>query len=208
MNSQTVTRGHGFLEGFLAKQRSKRANKLIPGELRAGRILDIGCGTYPYFLMETQFNGKYGLDQSEAAADHRDPANGLHLRQLDFGRESALPFEDNFFSVVTMLAVFEHIEPEQLCRLVAEIHRVLVPGGIYILTTPAWWTDGLLRFMAALRLVSPVEIADHKDTYSHKKITRILEGCGFRWEHIRLGYFEAFMNIWTVARKGEEKANG
>lgn len=196
------------MEGFLAKQRSKRANRLIPAELRKGRILDIGCGTYPYFLMETEFNEKYGLDQSEAAASHSDPARGLHLQQLDFGREKVLPFGDGFFNIVTMLAVFEHIEPQQLFRLVSEIHRVLAPGGIYILTTPAWWTDGLLRFMAKLRLVSPVEIADHKDTYSHKKITRILEGCGFQQQHIRLGYFEAFMNIWAAAVKGEEKTNG
>lgn len=204
MNDLNVTRGKGFLEGFLAKQRSKRANRLIPSELRKGSILDIGCGTYPFFLVETEFKEKYGLDQSETAAGYSDPAKGLYLRNWDFGRETSLPFENDFFNIVTMLAVFEHIEPEQLCLLVSEVYRVLVPGGIYILTTPAWWTDGLLRFMAKLRLVSPVEIADHKDTYSHQKITRILESCGFQRKFIRLGYFEAFLNIWAAAKKGEE----
>ena len=59
-----VTRGTGLLEGFLSEQRAKLANKKIPSELRSGKILDIGCGSYPNFLISTNFNIKYGLDPS------------------------------------------------------------------------------------------------------------------------------------------------
>ena len=199
-----VTRGTGLLENALAKKRSRKANKMIPGFLRSGRLLDIGCGTYPYFLEETEFKEKYGIDQSPEIIRRResvDAHRSLHLAQWDFAREEKLPFDHEFFDVITMLAVFEHIEPGRIRRLAAEILRTLKTGGVFIMTIPAGWTDWLLRLLARLKLVSAVEIGDHKDTYSPKKITRILEECGFRRENITLGYFELFMNIWVQARK-------
>lgn len=201
---ERVTRGTGLLENVLSKKRSRKANKLIPGSLRSGRLLDIGCGTYPYFLVETEFKEKYGIDQSpEITRTHElvDGYHSLHLVQWDFSREEKLPFDHEFFDVITMLAVFEHIEPSRIRRMTGEILRTLKTGGVFIMTTPAGWTDWLLRLLARLKLVSAVEIEDHKDTYSHKKITRILEDCGFRRENITLGYFELFMNIWAQARK-------
>src|SRR2546423_15607544 len=71
-SARTVTRGHGLLEGFLARQRVRRANSLIPESARAGRVLDIGCGTYPLFLLSTAFHERYGLDRS-VPADLREP---------------------------------------------------------------------------------------------------------------------------------------
>ena len=56
--SQNVTRGHGLLESLLARLRANGANKLIPSEFRNGRILDIGVGSYPYFLSHTSFVNK------------------------------------------------------------------------------------------------------------------------------------------------------
>lgn len=37
MSKSNVTRGYGLLEGFLAKQRAKMADKLIPSIYRGGR---------------------------------------------------------------------------------------------------------------------------------------------------------------------------
>ena len=58
-----MTRGKGLLEPILADLRAQKANKLIPSSLRSGRILDIGCGTYPYFLAHTSFEEKFAIDQ-------------------------------------------------------------------------------------------------------------------------------------------------
>ncbi|MBU1146731.1 MAG: hypothetical protein KKD11_00055 [Candidatus Omnitrophica bacterium] len=52
-----------MLEVFLSKKRADIVNKLIPSSHRKGRILDVGCGEYPYFLVNTEFNGKYGIDR-------------------------------------------------------------------------------------------------------------------------------------------------
>ncbi len=197
--TDNITRGYGLLEGFLARQRCNMANKLIPAYKRKGILLDIGCGSYPLFLMNTQFSKKYGMDQVSENDQFRE--HNISVVNFNIEKGNKLPFDDNFFDVITMLAVFEHIEPERLIPVLQEIHRTLKPDGMYILTTPAIWTDGLLRFMAKLRLVSPVEIEEHKDAYSHKKISYFLEKANFLPNNLRFGYFELFMNIWAIAKK-------
>jgi ubiquinone/menaquinone biosynthesis C-methylase UbiE len=200
-NKKGFTRGYGLIESFLAKKRSKTANTLIPPTLRGGRILDIGCGTYPYFLAKTEFNEKYGIDKSDEITQYTQYTPPLHLQQLDFANQSELPFENNYFNVVTMLAVIEHIDPPNTRHLISETFRILQKDGLLILTTPAAWANSLLHRMSRLKLVSPEEINDHKDTYSHKKITALLQDGGFKKENIKLGYFEMFMNIWACAGK-------
>jgi SAM-dependent methyltransferase len=197
MAEQRVTRGHGLLERWLAQQRARTADRLIPPGARSGRLLDIGCGAYPFFLAHTNFREKIGIDHAVEAIDN----NSMTLIIHDLRRETALPFKDNFFDVVTMLAVFEHIEPDRLSCILSEIHRVLKPGGLYILTTPAKWTDKLLQIMAKLGLVSRQEIEDHKDAYDHAKIRTLLLQADFKEANIVCGFFELFANLWTSARK-------
>jgi ubiquinone/menaquinone biosynthesis C-methylase UbiE len=190
-----VTRGYGLMEGFLAKKRAAIADEHIPERSRSGAILDIGCGTTPYFLMNTQFAKKFGVDPHLG----REKCAGITLDRFDVEKNRRLPFCDASFDAVTMLAVFEHIEQKNLNNVLKEIRRVLKPGGRFIMTTPCTWTDSLLRTMAKARLVSPSEIDDHKGAYSHKDIRSILCKSGFEEGRIRLGYFELFLNIWAYA---------
>ncbi len=197
-----VTRGSGLLEGILAKARTGKANELIPPASRKGRVLDIGCGPYPYFLLHTEFEEKYGLDKAfeddNSRALHQ---KGIVVRQFDIENETTMPLENEYFDAVVMLAVFEHITPARLAMVVREIRRVLKPGGAYVLTTPAGWTDGLLRLLAAVGLVSKVEIDDHKDRYTPGKVRGILMNGGFADNRITTGYFEGGVNIWARAFK-------
>jgi SAM-dependent methyltransferase len=197
-----VTRGKGLLEGFLARQRWKIANRMIPKEYRNGRILDIGCGAYPFFLLNTDFSIKIGLEKTFHGKD-KDlyRRNNLTIIHWDLEENRTLPLENEYFDVVTMLAVFEHIEPGKLVDILNEIHRILKPDGLFVMTTPAGWTDSLLRFMASIGLVSRIEIEEHKDAYTHRKILVLLQEANFRKENIRYGYFEIFSNLWLVAKK-------
>jgi 2-polyprenyl-3-methyl-5-hydroxy-6-metoxy-1,4-benzoquinol methylase len=198
MNTMRPTRGSGPLDGFLARKRAEKADRLIPDGLRKGRILDIGCGSYPLFLSSIEFTEKYGLDKS-IPLDLRP--GGINLLNYDIETRSDLSFDDGYFDVVTMLAVFEHIEKTKLNSLLKEIYRVLKPGGVYILTTPASWTDPVLRTLAKLKLISSIEIEEHKDAYSHAKISSFLTQAGFGEEQIELGHFELWMNSWARAGK-------
>jgi SAM-dependent methyltransferase len=194
-----VTRGSGALEAFLARQRSRQANRLIPDSLRSGRILDIGFGSFPLFLSETRFAERYGLDRDVPAgfADRPD----IHLAAHDLEHKRELPFESSFFTVVTLLAVFEHLDTPVLLDLLREIRRVLVQGGIFVMTTPADWTAGILKGLSRVRLVSGDEVGEHRDQYSRREIVDLLQRGGFGSESIEVGSFELGMNLWARARR-------
>lgn len=197
-NDTRATRGSGALENFLAAQRVKAANALIPEGHRSGKVLDIGCGTHPFFLLNTEFLEKYGLDKVHQG---KEAHYEIEIKGFDI-EGGAIPFPDGFFDVVTMLAVIEHIEPERCAALLKDIRRVLKPGGCCIITTPAFWTDGLLWFLSRIRLLSPEEIDEHKGSFSRQRLHALILEAGYPAEGIRTGYFEAFMNIWVRAMKG------
>jgi len=200
MTGTNVTRGYGLLENYLNRRRCAVANRLIPSPLREGRILDIGCGTFPSFLHSTSFTEKYGLDQVVSTSDILIKEK-IHIQQLDLENTSKLPFGDDFFDVATMLAVIEHLRYETTSRVLTEVFRILKPGGVCILTTPAKWTDMILRTMARFYLVSPREMEEHKCLYDRYKILDILRLSHFREDNINIGFFEMHMNIWSRATK-------
>ena len=155
-----ATRGHGLLEGFLARQRMKMADRLIPEAARAGRVLDIGCGSFPLFLTQTRFAEKFGVDRTADTG-----GDGITLLDHDVSQSAPLPFTEAHFDVVTMLAVFEHLDRPSMARLTGEICRVLKPGGCYILTTPAAWTNPILQVLSRVGLVSAEELDEHEPLY-------------------------------------------
>lgn len=192
-----TTRGKGVLEPFLSRLRADKANQLIPAAARSGRILDIGCGSYPYFLTHTDFAEKYAIDQLPLKLE----GTGIHWHQTDLNANPTLPFDDSYFDVVTLLAVVEHLNPQGLPRLLAEIRRALKPGGRVILTTPAGWTDGLLHLMARLSLVSAEEIDEHAYAYTLPTLAWCFGAAGFAMDKMRLGTFELGVNLWATAER-------
>ncbi len=198
MPTASATRGFGLLENVLARLRAKQANKLIGDRQRDGRILDIGCGAHPYFLRSSGFGEKHGADRIDRDAD---TVGDIRLHMLDLERFVALPFEDEHFDVVTMLAVVEHLELETLPQVFDEARRVLKVGGTLILTTPASWIDKILRAMAAMRLLSPHEIDEHKTLFTRHLATRHLVDAGFEKDKTEVGLFELGTNIYAAAIK-------
>ena len=198
--SSKFTNGKGLLEPTLARLRTQRANHLIPPHLRAGRILDIGCGSFPYFLSHTSFQEKFAVDQlpmeQETAVRNR-----IEFYTLNLNEEPKLPFKEDFFSIVSLLAVVEHLDPDSMALLFQESHRVLHPDGMVILTTPAAWSDGLLKFMARLNLVSAEEIHEHAFAYTLPLIGWHFGQAGFEMKKIKFGYFELMLNMWATATK-------
>ena len=195
-----MTRGKGLLEPMLADLRAQRANKLIPSNLRNGRILDIGCGSFPYFLAHTAFAEKFEIDQIPLP---QQTASELKIESftLDLEIEPRLPFENDYFESVTLLAVVEHLDPALMAKLFKEIYRVLKPEGMVILTTPAAWSDGLLKFMARIGLVSAEEIHEHAYAYTLPLLGWYFGQAGFEMTKTKFGYFEFMLNMWATAKK-------
>lgn len=90
-----------------------------------GRMLDIGCGTKPYRDLFAQVEWNIGMEL---------PGNGS---PDVFGDALRLPFRAEAFDTVLCNEVLEHVtEPS---ALIAEVTRVLKPGGHVLLTTPQTW---------------------------------------------------------------------
>lgn len=196
-NLNRPTRGKGLLEPFLAYLRAKKANKLIPDKIRQGRILDIGCGSFPYFLSHTAFREKFAVDQQTPYEVF--PEIMWHV--IDLSTSVSLPFSEDFFHVITMLAVIEHLNPSRLTELLSQVYRILSPGGLLIITTPTAWSSPLLKWMSKIFLVSADEINDHKYTYTLPLIGWYFGKVGFEMEKVKYGYFEGFLNMWGLAEK-------
>jgi SAM-dependent methyltransferase len=191
------TRGKGFLEPWLARLRANQANRLVPNDLRNGRVLDIGCGKYPYFLSHTYFEEKFAIENSQIS----EKGKGINWFSLDLNQTPILPFEDEYFTAITLLAVIEHLNPTSLVKLFDECHRALSTDGVLIMTTPSAWTDGLLRFLAKISFVSEEEINEHVFTYTLPLIGWYFGKAGFKMTKIKFGYFEMMMNMWALAQK-------
>lgn len=197
-SSKKSTRGFGLFESYLARKRSKLADSLIHPRHRNGRVLDIGCGFFPHFLSNTIFKEKHGVDGSFLKKEFK---NGLiNLKKVDIEKEK-IPYPDNHFDTIAMLAVFEHISPENLEFVLKEIRRVLKRDGVFILTTPASWASPILLILSRIGLISKLEINDHKTAFNAKKIKEHIEEAGFLKKNIRNGYFELFLNMWMIAKK-------
>ena len=95
-------------------------------EYVSGKLLDVGCGRKPY--KETYFaaaSSYLGVDFTSTSAPD------IVASALD------LPLEDQAFNTVVSTEVLEHV-PDPL-RALREMHRVLMPGGFLILSTPMYW---------------------------------------------------------------------
>lgn len=199
MPKEKLTRGFGLLESFLSIRRAKKAQSLIKKHNKRGKILDLGCGIYPYFLVNSNFDEKYGIDQEIETVEFKH----LKLKLFNYNIDTApkLPFEKDHFDVITMLAVIEHLNLDQIFRLLRECSLILKKDGILIITTPAYWSDIILKIMATFRIASPDEIFDHKGTFNLQQLIDLLIKTDFKRERIQIGYFEFHLNFWICAKK-------
>ncbi|KKN38244.1 hypothetical protein LCGC14_0755520 [marine sediment metagenome] len=196
-----VTRGFGLLENFLSFQRVKIAKKLISEYGNGNKtILDIGCGSYPFFLTCVNFDEKYGLDNEV----YNQYFKNQNLRLIEYNINNNLPFQSYYFDVITLLAVIEHLYANQMHKILMGCYSLLKKGGILIITTPARWSDMPLKLMTKVGLVSFEEVGEHKYTYNLRELRDILRGVNFKCNNIYGGFFEFFLNLWVCAIKGKD----
>jgi SAM-dependent methyltransferase len=186
------TKDFNALDIFICRWRSRVARE----QVRAGdTVLDFGCGHQAMFLRSVQpwIKQGVGLDYD---ADAGQPAPNLELQRFHFTGHFDLP--DASFSVVSILAVLEHIPVGQVDALFREFARVLAPGGRILITTPTPAAKPVLDFLAfKMHVISEPEIADHQHYYSEPDLQALAERHGLKvstYRRFLLGFncFAAF----------------
>ena len=145
--------------------------------LPSGRVLDLGCGrgTLSFSLAAAGYH-VVGLDRAGdfvryAAARAAETPTDAPARFVE-GDATALPFREASFDGVISGEVLEHLRDDHAA--VAEVVRVLKPGGWLALTVPA----GPQRFGWADRW------AGHERRYDRSSLRRLLVGAELRVERI------------------------
>jgi SAM-dependent methyltransferase len=121
-------------------------------------VLDIGCGDGHFAsIAYERLPIDVGIDVF--ARDLREAATRSNVyRAVMFASATALPYADASFSTVISNCVIEHI-PDNAAVL-AEIHRVLRPGGVFATTLPSEHYPEFLLGATAFRKVGLHSLAD------------------------------------------------
>ncbi len=124
----------------LLRQESKLLNPWIIQEIEkefgtfSRSVLDIGCGGgFLSNALAEKGHTVTGIDLSQESLDiakQYDATNTASYLQAD---AKMLPFEENSFDIATAMDFLEHIEDPKL--VIAEVSRVLKPGGLFFFHT-------------------------------------------------------------------------
>ena len=150
------------------------------------RLLDLGCGDGSFAASLLGLAGEVvGADVSGVAlerAGRRAPAAALVL--LRDGEH--LPFAAGAFDVVWAGETLEHVA--DVTGLLAEVRRVLAPGGTLLVTTP-----NLARLRVAAEAIAgrPLEDrldprGDHLRFFTARTLRAALSGSGFTDVEVRV----------------------
>jgi SAM-dependent methyltransferase len=164
---------HWWYRGRWAVVQALLARVELPPE---PRILDAGCGTGGNLQKFGEIGIASGVEPSpEAVGFCRE--RGLE-RVHQAGLEE-LPLEDDSFDLVAATDVIEHVAPEQ--QALRELRRVTVPGGVLLLTVPAYmwlWSE------------EDVNLHHHR-RYTKRRLRRAVSEAG--WEPLTATYFNSLL---------------
>lgn len=94
-------------------------------------ILDAGCGGGATTESLAKYGHVTGLELEESAVEYARERG----RKIIQGSVETLPFESDSFDLVLALDVIEHLQDD--LPALRELHRVLRPGGLLLVTVPA-----------------------------------------------------------------------
>jgi 2-polyprenyl-3-methyl-5-hydroxy-6-metoxy-1,4-benzoquinol methylase len=144
-------------------------DKFVPSEIKNKKvkILEVGCGTGEVLKLLSRWGDVKGIDISKEALDACRRKGFKNLVQGDIN-ELNLRNEYGSYDLVICLDVLEHVQ-EDLSAL-KEMNKLLRPGGILMLTVPAY------KFLWSTH----DEALHHKRRYHSLEIKTKVRDAGFQ----------------------------
>jgi SAM-dependent methyltransferase len=142
--------------------------------LSAPRMLDCGCGTGSNLAMLRPYGDAYGFDLTMTGVEFAH-AHGHRVARASI---ASIPFRDAAFDVVTSFDVFQCLPDDLERSAIAEMARVLKPGGWIVLNVAA------LQILHGRHSVLSAEVR----RYTPKRLRWIVEHGGFRIERLSFSH--------------------
>jgi SAM-dependent methyltransferase len=152
---------------------------------RALRILDLGCGPGNTLTRLTRWGTGFGMDYSRDALQF---AQSKGVARVFTGDCTALPLSSGAVDCLVALDVLEHVEDD--AAALAEVVRVLRPGGAFCFAVPA--------FMSLWRYHD--EAYGHYRRYSRRGFVGLVRQAGLRIEACHFIKCAFFPPLWVLAR--------
>jgi SAM-dependent methyltransferase len=173
---------------FMAQRSAvSHAKFLLPHLDAESRLLDCGCGPGSIscdFAKMVNFGHVEGIDREQSQIDlarAHAAEKGIINATFSVGSIYDLPFPDSSFDVVFAHAIFEHISDPD--KALAEMLRVLEPGGLVAIRSPDWGGfivgPEIRGLGAAIDSYAALQIANGGDTHIGRKLPRLLRTSGF-----------------------------
>ncbi|MDA2923049.1 class I SAM-dependent methyltransferase [Acidobacteria bacterium AH-259-L09] len=166
--------------------------KDFPTDRHFDSILEIGCGygRIPLYLSKEKnlsCNRYYGVDLSEKMLRHllgyNEQYNFLPSAEIVLICQSAgiLPLEDDSIDCVVSSAVFCHMAKESVKKALAEISRIIKPGGVFIFEDSFPNRNCFANMPTYIRTQIPIKLVlYHKKYYSKDEIKDLFSNCKIR----------------------------
>jgi 2-polyprenyl-3-methyl-5-hydroxy-6-metoxy-1,4-benzoquinol methylase len=160
-----VERGAGFV--FAGPERIELFRRYVGAPGR--RVLDLGCRDGALTQAYAGGNEIVGVDADrEALAEAQKLGIETHWADLD----EPLGFEDANFDVVVAGELLEHLRDPK--RVVADVRRVLRPGGVFVASVPnAYRLKNRIRFALGRK---PEDDPTHLQMFAPSDVHALLEG--------------------------------
>lgn len=117
--------------------RLNRVADRVQAHMHKGTVMDLGLGD-GYLLQEFHRRGLTvtGLDIADVNIQKLREKMSSEIN-LVVGNICQMPFAQDTYDGITASEILEHMSNEELDKAIQEIHRVLKPNGIGIVTVPA-----------------------------------------------------------------------
>lgn len=159
---------------------------------RAGRVVDCGAGTGRNLEWLAQYGRAVGVELTPLAID----IGHARKRPLIRGSVDALPFADATFGLATSFDVLYCLPDEVERQAIAEMWRVLEPGGIVLVNAAA---------LDVLR-GSHSTLTHEVRRYTRQKLSNRLTMAGFKVQRVTYTNFVLFPP--TLAVRGWQQLSG
>lgn len=173
-------------------------------KLPPGKILDIGSGLGLFLSQFGQWGWKmFGTDISKDVANYSHQVFGIKTKVGDI---NVLSFPKNYFDVISMISVLEHIYNPN--KTLSTVYRLLRKHGYLIIFVPN--VDGLGRYIFSKNWVQ-LQPARHLYLFSPDTVTQLLNKTGFKvikidnwsWEHNFYSFYQSLRMAFSKKLKAK-----